>query len=247
MFCCGCSVRFGVGFILICHLAACIFYVASAISNLIFHAPFFSSSWSMQMQLLWTAFSLIGIPIIIMALWGAVARIEVNLRIYLLYLTCAFLFDLIGLVYLCLMEDPCNTVTTIVAAMQGDSKHGTWTGQAFMCGAFRIASYLFVTAVVLSEVYCLYVVWSMCEDVHCGKNGPDLYDLIPTKDDIIEKVRRPQDGPYAGIVGFAHSRVPGPYPSAYGSLSTAGMPGQTSIFGGTEHEMNYPPRQEYAY
>mmetsp|Transcript_76464 Transcript_76464/g.177455 ORF Transcript_76464/g.177455 Transcript_76464/m.177455 type:complete len:252 (+) Transcript_76464:110-865(+) len=245
MFCCGCTIRFGVGVILICHLAVCCFYVASACSNLIFHNPFFSSSWSPQAQLFYTAFSLVGIPTVLIALWGTVMRVEVNIRIYLFYLACSFLIDLIALVYLCLLEDPCNTVSSIVSAMTNESKSTPWGGQAFVCGAFRILSYFFVSAVVCVEVYCLFVVWSLCEDVHSGRNGPELHELVPGKDDIILKHKR-QDGPYADIVGFSHSRVPGPYPSAYGTIST-GMPGQPTIFGGTEHETEYPPRQDAYY
>jgi len=241
MFCCGCPVNVGVSLILFFHLAACVFYVGSACSNLIFHNPFFSSSWSYNSQLLYTAFCLIGIPTIAAAAWGVASRIEINLRIYLSYLAISFLVDLGAMVYLCLIEDPCETVRSIVTSMTNGPAQ--WAGEAFLCGAFRIASYVLMTGAVLVEVYCLWVVWSFCEDVHGGKNGPELSGLIPVKDSIVEKTKRPQEGPYAGIVGFAHSKVPGPYPSPYGSISTAGMPGQPTIFGGTVHETSYPPEQ----
>eukprot|EP00413_Alexandrium_margalefii_P014456 CAMPEP_0204532198 /NCGR_PEP_ID=MMETSP0661-20131031/11596_1 /ASSEMBLY_ACC=CAM_ASM_000606 /TAXON_ID=109239 /ORGANISM="Alexandrium margalefi, Strain AMGDE01CS-322" /LENGTH=259 /DNA_ID=CAMNT_0051538421 /DNA_START=77 /DNA_END=856 /DNA_ORIENTATION=+ len=249
MFCCGCSVRFGAGCIVLCHLLVCCFYVASACSNLIFKNAFFSSSWNPLAQLCYTAFSLVGIPIALMAFWGVAMRREINLRIYLFYLACSFVIDLGGLVYICLIEDPCNTVNYVMGSLseQRGSKGPSFSGEAFMCGAFRIASYFLVTLAIAVQVYCLYVVWSMCEDIHGGKNGPELAELIPGKDDIIKKRRRPADGPYASIVGFAHTKVPGPYPSPYGTIRTSGMPGQSTIFGGASHETDYPPRQEDSF
>jgi len=246
MFCCGCSVRFGVGCIAIAHLAVCCFYVASACSNLIWKVPFLSSSWHPMAQLFFTAFCLVGIPITVMAFLGVMLRREINVRIYLVYLCLTFLIDIGGMVYVCLVEDPCNAVNYIVESLadQSGPKMKTFSGEAFMCGTFRIASYVAVTFVVLVEVYCLYIVWSMCEDIHAGRNGPELSELIPSKDDILKKRLRPPDGPYASIVGFAHCKVPGPYPSAYGTIKTSGMPGQGSIFGGTQHETSYPPRPE---
>jgi len=242
MFCCGCSVRFGAGSIVLCHLAVCCFYVASACSNLIFKSPFFSSSWSPVVQLCYTGFCLMGVPIALTALWGVVNRSEVSLRIYLVYLACSFLVDLGGVAYLVAAEDPCNSVNYIMNSISEKPGSTHFSGEAFMCGAFRIASYFLVTLVVSIEVYCLYIVWSMCEDIHSGKNGPELHTLILGKDDVLRRKMRPPDGPYASIVGFAHTKVPGPYPSAYGAIRTSGMPGQGAIFGGGQHETSYPPR-----
>mmetsp|Transcript_45739 Transcript_45739/g.102832 ORF Transcript_45739/g.102832 Transcript_45739/m.102832 type:complete len:253 (-) Transcript_45739:42-800(-) len=241
VFCCGCSVRFGAGAILLCHLAVCVFYVASACSTIIFHSPFFSSSWSYHAQLLYTAFSLIGLPTIAAAIWGVVERIEANIRLYLLYLVLSFLVDLVAMVYLCLVEDPCTSLKTMAASI-ASSSGSNWAGEAFVCGTFRIASYVGITVAVLIEVYCLWVIWSVCEDVHGGRNGPELSGLMPTKESVIQKSRRPPDGPYDSIVGFAHTKLPGAYPSPYGAISTSGMPGQSSIFGGSAHETDYPPR-----
>jgi len=242
MFCCGCSVRFGVGCIVLAHLAACCFYVASACSNLVFKVALFSSSWSPIAQLFYTGFCLVGIPITVMAFYGAVMRREANLRIYLFYLALSFLIDLGGLVYVCLIEDPCQAVSYLVTSLseKPGSRAQVVSGEAFMCGAFRIASYAVVTFAVCVEIYCLYIVWSMCEDIHGGKNGPAFGELVMSRGEKIR--RRPTDGPYASIVGFAKKTAPGAYPSVYGTIMASGMRGQSAIFG-TEHETSYPPPQ----
>jgi len=230
----------------VCHLVICCFYVASACSSLIFHMPLFTSSWNGQLQLLYTAFSLVGIPTILVAMWGLIMRVEANIRLYLFYLALCALVDMNAMVFYCLVHDPCDTLSGMLHAMRHGSTD-TRSGEAFMCGAFRIASYLGVSAVVLVEVYCIWVVWSMCEDVHSGKNGPELSELIPSKDAVVQKVKRMPDGPYDGIAGFAHSKVPGPYPMPYGAIKTTGMPAQPALFGGTHHETNYPPRLYSSY
>jgi len=242
MFCCGCSIPVGVGIILVGHLIGCCFYVASACSNLIFHVHLFTTSWSGQLQLLYTAFALVGIPTIFVAMHGLVMRLEANLRLYLFYLAFCVLVDMICMVYYCLVCDPCNTLAGILTAMRHGSAEAR-SGEAFMCGAFRTMSYLGVSAVVLFEVYCIWVVWSMCEDVHSGKNGPELSELIPSKDAVTQRVKRVPEGPYDDIAGFAHMKVPGPYPVPYGAIKTTGMPAQPTLFGGTHHDTNYPPGQ----
>eukprot|EP00419_Tripos_fusus_P006829 CAMPEP_0172679764 /NCGR_PEP_ID=MMETSP1074-20121228/16297_1 /TAXON_ID=2916 /ORGANISM="Ceratium fusus, Strain PA161109" /LENGTH=213 /DNA_ID=CAMNT_0013497993 /DNA_START=68 /DNA_END=705 /DNA_ORIENTATION=- len=207
MFCCGCSVPIGVGIILVCHLVACCFYVASACSNLIFHVPLFTSAWSGQMQLLYTAFSLVGIPTIFVAMWGLIMRVEANIRLYLFYLAFSVFVDMMAMVFYTLVRDPCDTLAGILLSMKQGSGSAR-SGEAFMCGTFRIVSYLSVSAMVLVEVYCIWVVWSLCEDVHSGKNGPELSELMPSKNAVVQKVKRVPEGPYDDIAGFAHSKVP---------------------------------------
>jgi len=234
MFCCGCSVPVGAAIILVFHLAACCFYLACVCSNLIFHAPTFFSTWTVHAQLLYLAFSMVGIPIIASGLWGVMQRVEVNIRLYLYYLMTCFILDACALVYFFLVDDVCAAVGSFVNLMANSF------GEAFLCGTFRTVSYFLCAGGIAVEVYCLWVIWSMCEDVHEGKNGPELWQLIPTKDGIIQKSRKPQEGPYDDIVGFAHMSLPGPHPSPYGAIDPES---DTGLFGGTNHETEYPPRK----
>mmetsp|Transcript_132373 Transcript_132373/g.423616 ORF Transcript_132373/g.423616 Transcript_132373/m.423616 type:complete len:240 (+) Transcript_132373:93-812(+) len=228
MFCCGCSVPAGTTIILLFHLVACFGILASVCSNLIFHNPVFASTWSVQAQFLYMGFALMGIPIIVSALWGVANQVETNIRVYLYYLMCSFLENAVALVYFCLVEDVCRLAGTLVEV--GTSNFG----EAFLCGTFRTVSYFTVATGIAVEVYCLWVIWSFCEDVHDGKNGLELWQLIPSKDDMIQRSKSNKEGPYADIVGFAHTGLPGPY----GTVSTDAA----TIFGGGYHDTAYPPR-----
>eukprot|EP00405_Crypthecodinium_cohnii_P000989 CAMPEP_0194750394 /NCGR_PEP_ID=MMETSP0323_2-20130528/4452_1 /TAXON_ID=2866 ORGANISM="Crypthecodinium cohnii, Strain Seligo" /NCGR_SAMPLE_ID=MMETSP0323_2 /ASSEMBLY_ACC=CAM_ASM_000346 /LENGTH=111 /DNA_ID=CAMNT_0039666065 /DNA_START=249 /DNA_END=584 /DNA_ORIENTATION=- len=86
--------------------------------------------------------------------------------------------------------------------------------EAWLCGALRSSSYLLVTASVLLQAYVLWVIWSFCEDIHVGRNGWELWELLPSKDQLVKKWRYQQDGPTSDIIGFALSKLPG----AYGTL-----------------------------
>merc|ERR1719203_885688 len=160
MFCCGCTIPVGASCIVFSHLALSILYVVSICSNVIFHTPLFASAWSIHMQLLYVAFCLVGIPIMCGALWGVYKRIETNVRVYLYYLGLCFLVDVCGMVYFCLIQDPCSMVGNFIDMTVENF------GEAFLCGVFRILSYIVVAVAVVVEAYCLWVIWSLCEDVH---------------------------------------------------------------------------------
>jgi hypothetical protein len=153
------------------------------------------------------------------------------------YLAVCFLSNVAMVSYWCLLTNPCKEAGSIFKSMANAF------GEAFLCGALQIASYFMVTLVVAVEAYCLWVVWSLCEDVHQGRNGPELSELIPGKEETYKNIKRHMEGPRADIVGFASSTLPGPYPNAYGAISTPGQSGRP-IFGGTAHETDYPPRYE---
>eukprot|EP00448_Togula_jolla_P001611 CAMPEP_0170603972 /NCGR_PEP_ID=MMETSP0224-20130122/19184_1 /TAXON_ID=285029 /ORGANISM="Togula jolla, Strain CCCM 725" /LENGTH=175 /DNA_ID=CAMNT_0010928863 /DNA_START=297 /DNA_END=824 /DNA_ORIENTATION=+ len=170
---------------------------------------------------------MVGIPTILSAMYGIAKRVEVNVRLYLYYLLFSFMVDLVYLVHVFMLQDPCpESASTSLSDAMADR-----FGEAFLCGVFRISSYLFVAGAVTLTAYCLWVIWTVCEDLHMGTLGPELHELLPGKDDIIQRAKGRHDGPYGGIVGFAHSKLPGPYPFV-GTVQTVGMPGQRSMFGG---------------
>eukprot|EP00927_Polykrikos_kofoidii_P055314 TRINITY_DN49583_c0_g1_i1.p1 TRINITY_DN49583_c0_g1~~TRINITY_DN49583_c0_g1_i1.p1 ORF type:complete len:251 (+),score=31.54 TRINITY_DN49583_c0_g1_i1:112-864(+) len=237
MFCCGCRVITGVWIILACHLALCSLCVVFTVCNLILDIPTMTAAQSPVQQLYATGWSLIGIPLIVSAFYGVFHRVDINIRLYLYYILCSFVVSVVGLFALLFSDDVCD--------MKAD---GTFTGafaasfgEAFVCGFMQIFVYIFTASAILTQAYFIWVIWSLCEDVHFGKGGPELAELLPSKADAIHKKCRPGDGPYTDIVGLAHAKIPGPYPFAFSTPATVGMPGQPTIFGGTSHEMNYPP------
>mmetsp|Transcript_52643 Transcript_52643/g.151784 ORF Transcript_52643/g.151784 Transcript_52643/m.151784 type:complete len:237 (+) Transcript_52643:128-838(+) len=228
MFCC-CSVPIGAGSIMLLHLAANLGYVVCACMNLIAHYPVLFSSWEAHVQLLFTTFCLAGTPIIALGLWGLVHRVEINIRLYLFYLVLCVVIDSGVLIRFFLLGDVCANASGFIELMTPS------LGKAFMCGMMQILSYFIVAALIAVQAYCVWAVWSLREDVMQGMNGPELADLIPTKDAIVRKLRHHQDGPLAGIIGFTRTSLPGPY----GSI---GMEGGSTLFGGGAHETSYPPR-----
>lgn len=233
MFCCGCSIQVGVNIIMACHLAACCLYVFSVSSNVIFHVPLLASAWTVQSQLFYAGFCLLGIPVIAGAIAGVLNHIEVNVRLYLYYLMACFLLNAGTMVYMCLVQDACESIGTFVDLMSSNF------GEAFLCGIFRIVSYFAAAAGISTEVYCLWVVWSLCESMRDGKGCPELATLMPMKDSIVMKAKRIQEEAHAGFIGFSKAGLPGAHASPYGSVSADG---DGSLFGGFNHETEYLSR-----
>jgi len=245
MFCCGCPVSYGVFCILFFHLLACCLYVGGVVSSIIFHVPSVGSTWPIPLQFCLVALYLCGIPVVLCAAYGVMKRIEAPVRIYLYYLFLCFVVNCVLIIAYFLIKDACNDVDPEKNVV---NVFAETVGAAFLCGVLRIGAWLAAAGIIAMEVYCLFAVWSFCEDVHCGKTGPCLSELEYDKETKMKmkyyEHRGDREGPYAGIVGLAHSRVPGPYPEAYGAVSTIGMPLQGTIFHGTKHETNYPPPPE---
>jgi len=238
-FCCGCPLLVGVPIILGFHLLACFFYIGAAFSSIVLHVPSFGSAWGLETQMWMSCLYFAGIPIIICALYGVIKRLEANVRLYLFYLTICIAIDTIALIDQFVLHDACTTTSSIIRTLGQDF------GEAFVCGITRIVSYLVIVVGGISlEGYCLYVVWSFCVDVHQGTTGPALWELIPGKLEAFRKKHtRHKDENDPDIVGFAHAKHPGPYPSPYGAMQDFGYPSH-SILGGTEHDMNYPPHPD---
>jgi len=236
MFCCGFAPATGVYIVMACHFLLCLAQLVAVCSNVIWETTLLFEFDSKPLAIFIAGFTLVGLLLVSCAIYGMIKRIEVTLRCYLYYLFLCFAIETSILVYTCLWKDVCE-LEAFTDFADGDA------GESFMCGIARISSYLLVAVIVSLEVYVLFLVWSMAETIHQCSEGQELSHLMLGKEDAVKKNRRPVDGPYAGIVGFANSKVPGPYPFTekhpYGA--TVGMPAQPSIFGGTEHDMSYPP------
>lgn len=224
------------------HLAACSLYIVMTFCNIVLHMGTFGvlTSWSPLWQFSMIGYNIIGITIILLGMLGVVRRMDVAVRLYLGYLLVTFVVDTAFLTNYVLFENgSCDTASGYATT--------ALMGHAFMCGFMRIMSFLFVASIILTEVYCLFVVWSLCEDVHEGASGPGLWELLPGKEEAFERkeeqMNGEREGPYGDIVGLMYySKLPSAYPAPYGAFES----GCCSIFGGEQHEMNYPPGPEYA-
>lgn len=205
-------------------------YLAATFAHIVLHSGYFGSisDWSPLWQFSMIGFQIAGVAIILLGLLGIAKRIDVAVRLYLLYLLATFVVDTIFLIYYFLWNDNCGGVTGLATT--------ALMGQAFVCGFMRILSYLFVAAAICAEVYCLFIVWSLCEDVHEGVNGPGLWELLPAKEEAFERKREhmggEREGPFttSKIIGMAYyaNNMPGAYPAPYGAFESRCF----SIFGG---------------
>lgn len=239
MFGCGCSLQFGVVVILTFHLAANLAYLGVTFSHIVLHYSTFSSElsdWSPWAQFTMIGFIMAGVPVILLALYGVARRMDVALRLYLGYLFISFIIDSVALIYFFLWKDNdgCKGSGAAFSHMSEE------VGAAFMCGFLRILSYIGVAVAICMEVYCLFIVWSLCEDIHEGTNGLALWELLPAKAAAFEKKHALHKGerlaPYADIVGLAHTKLPGAYPSPYGAMSDFGFTQNTPMFASTGSE-----------
>lgn len=224
--------------ILFFHLIACSLYMIITFCNIVlqFGAIGAFTDWSPVWQFSMIGFHIVGVFTVLCAMWGVTRRIDVAVRVYLGYLLVTFALDTVALMYLFLWNDNCHVTSKMATT--------ALVGQAFMCGFMRILSYLFVAAVICVEVYCLFIVWSFCEDVHEGVGGIGLWELLPGKEEAFQKkhehTKGEREGPYANIVGLAYyANLPGAYPSPYGAFANSSS--CSPIFGGgRSHEMDYP-------
>lgn len=222
-FCCGCSTTSGTLLILLGHLACCLGYVTIACCHWIWHQATWSSTWSAELQMLLVMFLLMGIPIIAGGIYGTVNKLEVHVRWYLFYLLASFLVDTSLMAWGFLIKDACQTVNGVVHSL------GSIMGDAFTCGIVRIASYFCVAVMVLVEVYCLWVVWSFCEDMRLGKFGPELGELIGQESLVVKHKQEPLKSRTA---------------RQYGSILVEGNDGIYRGLNSGEHETNYPPGKD---
>mmetsp|Transcript_90134 Transcript_90134/g.226895 ORF Transcript_90134/g.226895 Transcript_90134/m.226895 type:complete len:237 (-) Transcript_90134:31-741(-) len=225
-FCCGCSLSFGVVCILLANLLQNLFYIVTAFSNIILKVPLVNTSSSLTSETFTAAFCLVGVPFIFCGFWGVLARMEGHVRMYFYYMVTSLSLDLLNLILFLASGDLCGDMPSIL------EKHGS----AFACGFMRIVYVLAVVQVVIIQTYCLYTVWSLCEDLRASGGGPGLPELLQGASAHHSKRRylAPHTDEHFGV-GTAG------YPVAYGAFNGPGMGGSTRLFNGSTHETSYPP------
>lgn len=223
-FCCGCSLSFGCKLILGFNLVINLFYISTATANIILRVPTVGFGGDLANQTFNAAFCMVGLPFIAAAFYGVIKRQESHVRLYLYYMTLSFILD-IGyvLVYL-FIKDTCTMLPSVL------KKHGS----AFACGFARAFTIAFIVVLAGIQTYCIYTIWSMAEDIRVGGASSGFPELSKAKQASAGFV----DGVFGtGTFGDDMSR-----PLNYGSLATPGIGGGSRFFGGTQHDVNYPPK-----
>lgn len=230
-FCCGCSLSFGVKFVLALNLIQNLFYIATSTSNIILRIPTFGFNVNLATQTFNAAFCLLGVPFILAAIFGVMYRQETHVRLYLYYIILSFLLDMAYVIVYLVVQDSCAMLPSVL------KKHGS----AFACGFTRIFSFGFIIMVTSIQIYFIFTVWSLCEDLKAGGSGAGLPELLIGAED--SKRRKRKGGSYADGLFGTGSANDGPFPINYGSVATPGIGGSSRIFNGKHHEIEYPPRQ----
>lgn len=224
-FCCGCSVKCGVTFILLLHLLEClcvtimtIVFMIGKDANVFLH-PFSD----LGVQSAFAIFALAGIPIILVALHSIrcpIKHMEASLRLYLFYMIAAFLLNLVHAMHLFVFHHTCDELPNVMA-MQG---------RAWACGVARVSDIGALMLMVVIPGYLIWIVYSYCEDMTEGGSGPDLSDLTS----IGKHHRQPLNSsdPYSSVLGLNGCA------DQYGTYP--GLGGGQPILDGTYHEMAYP-------
>jgi len=225
-FCCGCSLTFGVTFILLLNLIQNLFYIVTAFSNVVMKIPVFGPNMGLTAQTFNAAFCLLGLPFIFSGFWGAWTRMEGHVRLYLYYMIASISLDAVNTCLFLSSGDICDHMPRVL------QKHGS----AFACGFMRLGTIIGVLQLVIVQVYFAYTVWSLCEDYEATGGGPGLPELMKTANEHHQKRR------YLAPHGDEHFGVAAGFPVAYGAFDSqnTGL-GGSRLFGGTSHETNYPP------
>merc|ERR1719405_226947 len=187
------------------HLAMNVVYVVKSFITLVWNPSLFGIAPNLGMTTLMYGFCLAGIPLILCGLFGVRNRMEPHVRAYWYYLVLAVALDMSSL-------------------LQPQA-------ESFACGAFRVIANVLVGAVLIIQLYCVYGVWSYCEDLKEAGCGAALTDLFVHKDEAKRQRRLHIE---------SHAPCGYPDPPKYAAASSMGIASSSHIFG-DKHEMTYPP------
>uniref|UniRef100_A0A7S2MNR8 Uncharacterized protein n=1 Tax=Alexandrium andersonii TaxID=327968 RepID=A0A7S2MNR8_9DINO len=225
-FCCGCPLDLGIQIVLAIHLGVCFFYSYTTFSNVVLEQPTLGYHISPEAQAFNTGFALATLPFIISGWSGVKYHIEVHLRIYLYWLVLTFGLDLVFVAIKFYLQS-CARLPEFLVGADG-------VGGSFACGAMRISSFVLLVLYLTLMGYCIFVVWSRCQQLQFSSSESDFAALVGTVKGV-----EPQH--LSGLFGT------GPRPSKpeaieYASLASLPFGGGANIFGGRCHDTNFPPR-----
>lgn len=225
-FCCGCSVEFGVKAILLYNFLQNIFVISMVTLRIVFKSEMGSLTPDLTLQIVVAGYTLSGLPIIIVAFWGTLNKAEGPLRLYWLYMVLTFAFDSVFIFKNFVLEGPCEHLPPVFSG----------SGRAFACGMARGTNVTSVVAMVVIQLYCIFVVHSYCDDLAQSAGGLDLGDLQKRQRPLPTQNNYDVDSVYVHCLGT---------PDAYGTVSSiaaAKTQGGSSKVFGEYHEMSFPPR-----
>lgn len=159
----------GVKIIAWIHLFVNSYTCAMAMGSVLLNLPTYSYGTSTGTQIFDAIWSLAGIPIVLLGLWGASHRMEPHVRIYLYYLVVSVIIDTCYLAELFLLRDSC-------VRLQLDSQLNE--GRAFACGVARGMSMTAFGLATAAVAYMCYIVYSFCEDLVGGGISDVIADLL---------------------------------------------------------------------
>lgn len=233
-FCCGCSLDSGVSLTLVMHMFTSIFYVITAICNLLLDVHTLGYYLSFATQTFNCAYSIASLPFLASGYSGVKYHIEVHLRIYLYWMMVTFLLDC-GFLGMSLFRKSCDAPT------------GNFLdyGSSAACGFLRIGDIALFTIWTTIMGYFVFVVWSRCEELRIGGG-----DGESTLDDLYNKNAYSENRDYfrhrSGLFGTGPI-LSAPHPIAYGSLATPTFAGSARIFGGRTHLWTHQDFQDSEY
>lgn len=229
-FCCGCPLDLGIKVILLFHGMGSVFYMLTALGNIVFEAELIGHTVTLSTQCINCAIAIASIPFIIFGFYGVKYHVEVHLRIYLYWLIFTLVLDTVCLGILAI-KNSCAALPAILAH----------SGGAFACGAMRLVNIFFIGMVLSFSGYAVFVVWSRCEEFREGDSQGNFDSLLAAehakKEDLISRHK-------SGLFGIGPKAREG-VPAAYGSLASPIVGGGLSIFGGRTHEFNQLTRSPY--
>jgi len=234
-FCCGCPLSFGAYLIIFINLTQNMFYIVTATMNIILQIPTFGYGMNLASQTFNAAWCLLGLPFIACALWGVRYRLEANLRLYLLYQFSSFCLDMMYLFAFFFLHDMCNRIPSLLR------RHGA----AFACGFIRVSGLFLVSMLVIIEIYFIFTIWSLCEDLKAGGEGAGLPALLCRGRQALTKRRYLQS--HRDHLYGTNNQANG-FSAGYGGFGAMGpgLGGSASrIFGGGYHETAFPPPSRF--
>jgi len=205
-------------------------YITTAIMNIILRIPTMGASVDLNVTSFNTAYALISLPFLLAGYWGVKYEKEVHLRLYFYFQSFTWAMDTVFLVMAFFLRDSCKSIPDVLKQ----------SGNAFACGTMRMGVLIFFAVCMVCELYGAYAVWSLCEELETKNSTQDFDELLRA---AARSQRKKQQGLGSGLFGTAFAGSHNMYPVFYGSLATPAVGGATKIFGGTNHEMDYPPRK----
>mmetsp|Transcript_68075 Transcript_68075/g.122681 ORF Transcript_68075/g.122681 Transcript_68075/m.122681 type:complete len:258 (-) Transcript_68075:17-790(-) len=181
-FLCCMPLSLGTKLILWAHLSLAVFTAAMEMGSIAMSGQYSLSVAEVGPGQIFNAiWSTLGVPLIMVALWGAYHRLEPHVRFYLYYLAICVVIDIVCIIDLFLVQDSCVHLKLAVAARGS---------KAFACGVARGISGATAAVSVVAVLYMVYIIWSFCEDLDDSSASMALSDLLALADG--RKPRRQQ-------------------------------------------------------